>query len=84
MNEVWNMVENLFVAFNITYIPRYRPFVPNNIKQWRIFEDDFEIKRFLELTGDFSNSIIDQEQDDEIEYFEGVQKMRLQITRSLS
>ena len=75
-NEVWDMVENYFVAFNITYIPRdhnqtgdslalatthfripkstqlkypievrYRPSVPNNIKQWRVFEDDFEIKK---------------------------------------
>ena len=51
---------------------RYRPFVPDNVKQWRVFEDDFEIKRFLELTGELSNSLIDQEQDDEIEYFEGV------------
>ena len=28
------------------------------------------IKRFLELTADFSNSLIDQEQDDEAEYTE--------------
>ena len=26
-----------------------------------------EIKRFLELTGEFSNSLIDQDQDDEVE-----------------
>ena len=102
-NEVWDMIENYFVSFNITYIPRdhnqtadslslapthfripkitqlkypievrYRPSVPDNIKQWRVFEDDFEIKRFLELTGEFSNSLIDQEQDDEIEHLEGV------------
>ena len=35
---------------------------------WRWYWD----KRFLELTGEFSNSLIDQEQDDEIEDFEGV------------
>ena len=37
--------------------------MPDNIKQWRVFEDDLEIKRFLELTSEFSNSSIDQEQD---------------------
>ena len=51
---------------------RYRPYVPDNVKQWKVFEDDIEIKRFLELTGEFSNSMIDQEQDDEVEEFEGV------------
>ena len=44
--------------------------MPDNIKQWRVFEDDFEIKRFLELTGELSNSLIDQEQDDKTEYIE--------------
>ena len=103
MNEVWDMIYNFFVDFNITYIPRdhnqtddslalaatyfripkttqlkypieirYMPYVSDNIKQWRVFEDDFEIKRFLEMTSEFSNSLIDHEQDDEIEHFEGV------------
>ena len=94
-NEVWDMIYNFFITFNISYIPRYhnqtadslalaaihfkipktthlkypievryRPSVPDNIKQWRVFEDDLEIKIFLELTGEFSNSLIDQEQDD--------------------
>ena len=43
---------------------RYRPSVLDNIKQWRVFEDDLEIRRLLELTGEFSNSLIDKEQDD--------------------
>ena len=46
---------------------KYRPSIPDNIKQWRVFEDDLEIKRFLELTGEFFNSLIDQDQDDEVE-----------------
>ena len=29
-----------------------------------MFEDDIEIKRFLELTHEFSNSLIDQEEDE--------------------
>ena len=48
---------------------RYRPSVPDNVKQRKVFEDDIEIKRFLELTGEFSNSLIDEEQDDEVEDF---------------
>ena len=90
-NEVWDMIDNLFIAINISFIPRdhnkivdslalatthfripkqtqlkypievrYRPSVPDNIKQWMVFEDDLEIKRFLELTDDFSNLMIDQ------------------------
>ena len=40
---------------------KYRTYVPDNIRQWRVFEDDLEIKRFLEWTGDFSNLILDQD-----------------------
>ena len=97
------MIDNYFVAFNITYIPRdhnqtadslalaathfkipkttqlkypievrYRPSVPNNVKQWKFFEDDIEIKIFLELTDEFSNSLIDQEEEDEEEDVEEI------------
>ena len=98
MNEFQDMIDNFFIAFNISFIPRdhnqtadslalaathfripkqtqlkypievrYRPSVPDNIKQWRVFENDLEIKRFLELTDDFSNLMIDQNQDEEFE-----------------
>ena len=98
-NEVWDMIDNFFIAFNISFIPRdhnhianslslaathfrilkqtqlkyptevrYRPSVPDNIKQWRVFEDDLEIKKKLELTGEFSKLFIDQDQDEEFEY----------------
>ena len=97
-NEVWDMIDNLFIAFNISFIPRdhnqtadslalaathfripkqtqlkyhievrYRPSVPNNIKQWRVFEVDIEIKKFLELTGEFSNFLINQDEDEEVD-----------------
>ena len=93
-NEVWDMIDNYFVAFNITYIPRdhnqtadslalaathfripkttqlkypievrYIPSLPDNAKPWRVFEYDIEIKRFLELTHEFSNSLINEEED---------------------
>ena len=89
------MLENYFVAFNITHIPRnhndtadslalaathfripkttqlrypievrYRPCVPDNVRHWRVFEDDIEIKKFLELTDEFTNAQIDQEEDE--------------------
>ena len=43
---------------------RHGPSISDNIKHWRVFNDDQEIKKFLELTGEFSNSQIDEEQDD--------------------
>ena len=46
---------------------RYRPSVPDNTKQWRFSEDGLEIKRFLELTDEFYNLLIDEEQDEEVE-----------------
>ena len=89
--EVWDLIDNLFIAFNISFIPRdhnqtidslalastyfkipkvshlkypievrYGPFVPDNIKHWKAFYDDLEIKQFLELTGEFSTSSIDE------------------------
>ena len=94
-NEVWDLMDNFFSAFNISFIPRdqnqtadslalaatffkvpqhtqfrypievrHRPSIPNNIKHWRMFEDDLDIKKFLELTSEFSNSRIDEEKDD--------------------
>ena len=46
---------------------RYRPSIPENIKQWRVFEDDIEINKFLELTDEFSNMLIDQDEEEEVE-----------------
>ena len=41
---------------------RYVPSVPDNVKHWRVFHDDKEIKKFLELTCEFSTSLIYQDQ----------------------
>jgi ribonuclease HI len=77
-NEVWDLIDNFFLAFNISFIPReentmadslvvsasnfrvplppklrydvevkYRPSIPDNVKHWKVFEDDLEIKIFL-------------------------------------
>jgi len=40
---------------------RHRPSIPDNIKQWKVFEDDQQIKMFLELIEEFSDTHIDQD-----------------------
>jgi hypothetical protein len=42
---------------------RYVPSIPDNVKNWRVFEEDFEIKRFIEVVDDFSLIHIDQDED---------------------
>jgi ribonuclease HI len=95
-NEVWDLIDNFFLAFNISFIPReentmadslavsashfkiplppklrydvevrYRPSVPDNIKHWKVFEDDLEIRKFLESVDEFSALHIDQDHDSE-------------------
>jgi ribonuclease HI len=95
-NEVWDLIDNFFLAFNISFIPReentladslavsagnfkvplppklkydievkYRPSIPDNVKHWKVFEDDLEIRRFLETVDEFSALQIDQEHEPE-------------------
>jgi ribonuclease HI len=95
-NEVWDLIDNFFLDFNISFVPReenvmvdslvvsasnfkiplppklkydvevkYRPSIPDNVKHWKVFEDDLEIKRFLETVEEFSSLHIDQDQDTE-------------------
>jgi ribonuclease HI len=97
INEVWDLVDSFFLAFNISFVPReenamvdslaasasnfrvplpsklrydvevkYRPSIPNNVKHWKVFEDDLEIKRFLETVDEFSSLHIDQDPDSQI------------------
>jgi ribonuclease HI len=96
-NEVWDLIDSFFLAFNISFIPRgennvvdslavstsnfrvplppklkynvevkYRPSIPDNVKHWKVFEDDLEIKRFLETVDKFLALHIDQDPDSEI------------------
>jgi hypothetical protein len=32
---------------------KYKPSIPNNVKHWKVFEDDLEIKIFLEVFDEF-------------------------------
>ena len=40
---------------------KYRPSLPNNVKFWRVFENDDELGKFLQLVDEFSDMHIDQE-----------------------
>ena len=40
---------------------RYIPSIPNNVDHWQVFEDDDQINRFLQMSGEFENLKIDQE-----------------------
>ena len=72
------MADSLVVAtstFRLTQNPllryevevRYRPSIPDNIKHWQVFEDEVEMKRFLETVGEFSNMEIYDEEEVESE-----------------
>jgi ribonuclease HI len=40
---------------------KYRPSIPDNVKHWKVFEDDLEVKSFLETVEEFSEMHIDQD-----------------------
>jgi ribonuclease HI len=50
-------------AFKLKYHieVRHRPSIPNNIQHWQVFEDDEQIRKFLEMVDDFAETHIDQE-----------------------
>jgi hypothetical protein len=91
---VWDLIDNSFLAFNISFIPRrentmvdylvvsashfriplppklkydievkYRPSIPDNVKHWKAFEDDLEIRKFLDSIDEFFALHIDQDHD---------------------
>jgi len=39
---------------------KYRPSLPDNVQHWKVFDDDNEINRFLQVIGEFSEMQIDQ------------------------
>jgi hypothetical protein len=43
----------------------FRPLVPDNVTNWRVFDDDQQIINFLHLEGNFKDSIIEEDQDDQ-------------------
>jgi ribonuclease HI len=68
------MVDSLVVSTSNFRVPlppklkydvevKYRPSIPDNVKNWKVFEDDLEIKIFLETFDEFSALHIDQDHD---------------------
>jgi ribonuclease HI len=45
---------------------KYRPSIPDNVKYWKVLEDDLELKKFLESVDEFVALHIDQDFDSEI------------------
>lgn len=44
---------------------RHRPSIPDNVKHWQGFEDDEQIKWFIEVVGELTSSTIDLEEKKE-------------------
>lgn len=42
---------------------KYRPSLPDNVQYWKVFEDDDEVNRFLQVIDEFSEMQIDQENE---------------------
>ena len=42
---------------------KYRQSLPNNVHHWKVFKDDNELNRFLQVIDEFSEMQIDQEND---------------------
>jgi ribonuclease HI len=45
---------------------RYKPSIPDNIRHWKVFEDDEQIKKFLVAMGEFSETHADQENQNDL------------------
>jgi hypothetical protein len=50
---------------------KYRPSIPDNVKHWRVFEDDQEIEKFLQSIDDFSTMHIDESPEEEDDHHPG-------------
>ena len=40
---------------------KYRPSLPDNVKFWKVFENDDELSKFLQVVDEFFDMHIDQE-----------------------
>ena len=50
---------------------KHKPLIPDNVDHWKVFDDDNQINRFMEISEEFANVSINQvkmsEKDDSIE-----------------
>ena len=58
-----------------------KPSIPDNSKYWKVFEDDMQIKIFLELSGEFLNTQIDSENDN-FENFQDAEESEEEIVEN--
>jgi ribonuclease HI len=71
MNELADSLAVSACAFipplphKLTYViqVKYRPSLPDNVKFWKVFEDDTELTRFLAVIDEFADLQIDQENE---------------------
>lgn len=42
---------------------KYRPSLPDNVKFWKVFEDDAELTRFIGVMDEFADLQIDMENE---------------------
>jgi ribonuclease HI len=54
-------------SFNLKYHIqlRHRPSIPDNVQHWQVFEDDEQLRKFLETVDEFSETCYDQENQDD-------------------
>ena len=75
ISRMKNQIFDSLVVSTSTFIPRlppkltyevqvkYRPSLPDNVKYWKVFEDDDEINRLLQVVDEFFEMHIDQENE---------------------
>ena len=67
-----HLVDSLDVSVSLFFPPlpprlsydiqvKYRPSLPDNVKFWKVFDNDDELSKFLQLVDEFSDIHIDQE-----------------------
>ena len=67
-----SIVDSLVVSASLFIIPihstekyeievRHRPAIPDNITNWKVFEDDQQVKDFIKLKEEFENTQVDQQ-----------------------
>lgn len=68
------LADSLFISASSFKIPmsiklkyevevRFRPNIPDNVNHWKVFEDDQEIRKFIEVAEEFVVLNIDKEED---------------------
>jgi hypothetical protein len=59
--EAATFVPPTILKLNYHIEMRHKTSIPNNIQHWQVFEDDEKIRQFLEMVDEFSETHIDQE-----------------------